>query len=217
MLDRMDWAYQRRDRYEAWCSELLASPYSTQDKLEFAVLSAHTQFLISIAAFQATRAPQSLQDIAGALDNAGVMNPRQKAVYLTDLRALAPEPTFAYSEYRAETKLPGLGYCKLSFACCLIDPLRSDVVCIDTHVAKVYGEDAVRLWRTPSRYEATEERLKAEATEVGLPPFAYQWAVWDWKRLHTAGLSGPRVNSHSFLWQTPEYLQLPLFSGMEAG
>ena len=50
------------------------------------------------------------------------------------------------------------------------------------------------------------------ALEAGKPPFAYQWAVWDWKR---ARVDHKPPLDHSFLWQggSTEH-QLPLFSSL---
>lgn len=69
-----------------------------------------------------------------------------------------------------------------------------------------------RIYTKLADYEGIEAQLLTEAEEVGLPAFAYQWAVWDWKRAKYDSLP---PSDHSFLWRNPTQEQLPLFSSLE--
>lgn len=217
-MDRLTYADTNRQRYLDWGEEIARSPCTPIELLEFAVISAHTPMAVAIAGWRAARAHADMTELAEALHYAGVLAPYNKAAAIAWLRELNPRPTFPYREYRRNVKLPGLGLCKLSFGCCLIDPFGSDIVCLDTHLLRVYYErrpterERRRVYRKPLVYEVLESQLKQEAESVALPPFLYQWAVWDWKR--AAFDRKPPLN-HSFLWRDPKDYQLPLFSSVE--
>ena len=136
----------------------------------------------------------------------------QKAGLIMQLRDAVYEvgiPTGDYRHWRRTHKLPGLGYCKLSFGTSLIDPLGTNVVCLDVHVTRAYwptatASDVRRIYRRLDEYERIETLLLDEAERAEMPPFAYQWAVWDWQR--------GGADDHAFLWQLePVGVQMPLF------
>ena len=212
---RMDYANRNFDRYTTWAAAVCDGPYTPRDKLEWAIITAHCPFDKSVAGFLATRAVSGLQNLAEALATAGVMAPGNKAAYITRLRHGDWEyPAADYRDYRQRVKLPGLGHCKLSFAACLIDPFGADVICLDTHMLACYGApfSAQRAYANLKLYEEVEDEVLAEANAVGMPPFPYQWAVWDWWRAQT--LHRPTTD-HSFLWQSgPSSQQLPLFNAL---
>ena len=217
-MDRLEYARANRQRYLDWADGVAQAPYTAVDLFEFAAISAHCPMEKAIAGWRATRAIKGVSEIAEALNSAGVFAPGKKAGYIAEYRRLRPMPSFPYRAYRRDTKLAGLGYCKLSFACCLIDPLGADVVCLDTHMLQVYmghrpgDRDVRKCYTCLAHYEYMEDQVLAEAAQVGLPPFAYQWAVWDWKRARV-DLKLPL--DHSFLWRGGEsQYQLPLFSGL---
>lgn len=222
-MDRQDYAHHNTPRYLDWCGELEASPYDAIEKMEWAIISAHCKFQISLSGFKATRGMDGLQELADALYNEGVLAPGNKAAYILDLRDRClygdtPLPESCYQVYRRNYKFQGLGHCKLSFGACLIDPLGSNIVCLDTHILQVYLgyrpqlKEVNRIYRRLDLYESIELQLLTEAREVGLPAFAYQWAVWDWKRAKYDLLP---PSDHSFLWRNPTQEQLPLFSSLE--
>lgn len=214
-MDRLDYAYANRDQYLSWCQAVQDGPWDELDKLEFAIISAHCPMRNAIAGWLATRGVAGVVDVAEALDAAGVMAPHNKAGYIASLRTgNYPLPQAPYREFRTKNKLPGLGLCKLSFGCCLIDPFGADVVCLDTHMIQaVLGRPVTKLevgrvYRSDLRYRSLERPLLEEAKQVGLPPFGYQWAVWCWQRARTKHV--PPLD-HSFLWfgGSSQY-QLPL-------
>ena len=218
-MDRLDYAHANRQRYLDWAGAVADSDLTISDRLEFAIISAHTQMASAIAGWHASRGVVELEEIAEVLNGAGVLAPGNKAAWIVGVRRTQPCPSFPYQEYRRTNHIPGLGYCKLSFGCCLISPLNSDVVCLDTHILQVYmgrrsGERDVRKCYTClAHYEYIEGQLLAEAREANLPPFVYQWAVWDWKR---ARVDHKPPLDHSFLWRGGEtQYQLPLFSSLE--
>lgn len=223
-MDRLEYAERNKQRYLDWCAGVESSPFDDIDKLEFAIISAHTLFDKSIDGFLATRNLDNVTDIGNALYNTGVIAPGNKAAYIVGLRDDVLEcridiPSLSFREYRKSHKIAGLGYCKLSFGCCLINPMESDVVCLDTHILQVYmgrrptPNEINRHYQTLGLYVGIEDMLIGEAEQIGLPAFAYQWAVWDWKR---AKVDHKPPSDHSFLWQGGQTIkQLPLFSGLE--
>ena len=213
LAQRLAYADAHFAQYTEWCAQVGDSPYSPRDKLEWAIITAHCPFDKSVAGFLATRNILGLQPLAVALAQSGVMAAGNKAAYITQLRNgdwQTPRPD--YRAHRRSNKLPGLGHCKLSFAACLIDPFGADVVCLDTHMLACYGGQVAKCYRSLAAYEAVEDEVLAEANVVGMPPFAYQWAIWDWWRCKTKQVS---PQNHSFLWRAgPTAGQLPLFSSL---
>ncbi len=223
-MDRLEYAYQNRNRYLEWIGNVDRSPYDAIDMMEWAIISAHTKFEPSYYGFKASRGVESMDAVADCLYREGVLAPNNKAAYIMDLRERClygetPLPMADYREYRRTFKFKGLGHCKLSFGACLIDPFESDIVCLDTHMLQVFlgyrpdAKEVNRIYKKLELYESIEETVIAEARDTGLPAFAYQWAVWDWKRAKYDHLP---PSNHSFLWEggaTQE--QLPLFGSLE--
>ncbi len=221
-MDRLDYAHANRAKYLHWIDEVDKSPYSAVDKMEWAIISAHTQFEPSLNGFKATRGLDGLDEVAQGLFEQGVLAPNNKASYIMDLRERClygetPLPMPDYHEYRRTFKFKGLGHCKLSFGACLVDPYESDIICLDTHILQVFlgyrpdANEVNRIYKNLDLYTSIESEVLSEARDCGLPPFAYQWAVWDWKRAKYDHLP---PSDHSFLWRSgSNQEQLPLFSG----
>lgn len=206
-------------RYLEWCSNVLYSPYTPLDKLEFSIISAHCAMDTAIRGFKNSRDVMGLSALATVLADAGVMAPFNKAGYIDALReALATGeiiyPYPPYQDYRRDNKLPGLGYCKLSFGISLIDPFEATTVCLDTHILQLLlgyrpgSNEMNRIYRRANLYEELEDVIKYIADEAQMPMFLAQWGMWDWKR-SKYDLLPP--NDHSFLWKTgPTTEQLEL-------
>ena len=202
---RLQWCQDRSARYLEWAGEVARGPFSPEDKLEFAIISAHTPQSYAIAGFLATRFHFTRDAVYAGLRRTGVFAPGVKAQRIVMLRrrvragelGIPKAPFKEWREKDAEHHIEGLGICKLSFGLALSAPLESDVVCLDTHLCREYGVPFA--WtRRLANYASVEARLRGEARVVGLPPFAYQWAVWDYVRLRDRGQA---PDDHSFLWQ----------------
>ena len=198
-MDRLQYAAERRDTYLEWCTAVAAGPASDLDRMEFALISAHCPFDRAVAGWYATRGVDDLEELVLMLEETSVLFARNKAANICYLR---DEPRFLappYKELRRTLKLPGLGYCKFSFAMCLIDPLRSDVVCLDTHMLQAMlgykpgVNETQRFYQNLKRYEGLEATVLQEAASLDMPPFAFQWSVWDHQRGY--------ATNHSFLWR----------------
>ena len=220
-MERQKYAQRHKERYLDWLDNVRCGPYTTLDKLEFAIISAHTPMEAAIQGWGASRNSTTMDDYANALNDNGVLAAFNKAGYVWRMREMLVDdkncPQADYREYRRTVKLPGLGWSKLSFASCLIDPFNSSIVCLDTHmldalVPGITEKEKAIAFRKLERYEQIESILIGEAVEVDTPLFAYQWAVWDYVR---STKTGKAAESHSFLWDGKYCrFQLPMFSGM---
>ncbi len=208
VMQHMDYAFRNRAKYLDWACGINHTPYSPLDLTEWAILTAHCRFEVSVQAFEATRemGEDGIQALGDELKRQGVVGSHKKAGFIYTLREGLEDGTLTLpttAEHRRTVKLPGLGYCKHSFAACLIDPFGADVVCMDTHMLQVYlgyrpdSKEVNRIYRKEADYTYYESIVILEAEDVGMPPFPYQWAVWDWKRAKYDNL--PNEN-HSFLW-----------------
>jgi hypothetical protein len=221
-LDRLEYANAKAGQYLEWLQHVDESPWSAYDKIEFAIISAHTKMDNAINGWLASRNWTGLDELADTLYAHGVLAPYHKAAYIStaleQIRDGTPLPRPDFREWRRDYKLSGLGYCKASFAACLVAPFESDIVCLDTHMLQVYFDErptaktVASVYRSLPKYEGIENHIRWEAEQVGLPPFAYQWAVWDWKR---AKVDHIPPENHSFLWRGGrDTYQLPMFSSL---
>ena len=195
-MDRLTYAHSHRTQYLDWCQRLQDSPVTPTRRLEFAILSANTPFDQAVRVWQGVgevEGPGAIRDVMRA-EGMGLYGLKVEAIEAA--RANPTEyPRPDYRQYRANVKLPGLAWSKLSFAACLIDPLNSNIVCLDTHMVQEYtGVVPDGDWfKCKPWYRAIENRLRFEANGVGMPMFAYQWATWDSRR--------GRQEDHSFMWE----------------
>ena len=190
-----NYVLEHKNRYLTFLNEVANSPFSPEDKVEFAIISANAPLERCIEGFLATRDRKlSRQELGEKLHMSGVNAPYVKGLYLQAYRdaPIVPEPP--YRAFRRDIKIAGLGHCKMSFASCLIDPFNPEVVCIDSNVAKHFGWDAVRLFASLRQYEDAEALLLENAARLEVPPFLYQWAVFDFRR--------GQMHPHDFLWQS---------------
>ena len=221
----MAYAHRNRQRYLDWAGGVAASPFDTCDMMEWAVITAHTPFSVSIVGFEATRGVSDVVEYATKLQVAGVLAAGNKAARCLRGRELlqagaVPLPSHDYREWRRTYKLPGLGLCKASFFACLVAPLDADIVCLDTHMLQALtggmptAREVRRIYGNRADYEYWESVLVLEADAVGLPAFPYQWAVWDHQRARVRHVP---PTDHSFLWPGgASQHQLPLFTHLEA-
>jgi len=88
---------------------------------------------------------------------------------------------------RLESSIRGLGPAKAPFLVSLLEPTAPDIpVCIDIWMIRLFGlQRADGLQPTVDDYRRAQRMNRNRAHRHGLPPFVYQWAVWDYVR--TAG------------------------------
>ena len=194
MDNRMEYAREHKAVYVDYCQRIASSSVSDVRRMEFAILSAHCPFDKAVAAWYGIEGAVTADEISAAIRRAGLGLTKFKTDAIVALRQRTDvAPTGDCRKWRDTTKVKGLGLSKASFAACLVQPLTSNVVCVDTHMFQCYEG------RVPSskdlmgkRYAAVENKILGEAEVVGMPAFAYQWAVWDYQRGTT--------EIHSFLW-----------------
>lgn len=188
------------DRYRQYV-EKLAHPLTPDNvywRIVFAILSVHTAFEPNVLAYELLRSrgmPKRWQTLTRWLagvkskDGAVIQFQGQKARYVLDFTAsYQVEPTQFCPNGDGSTgwrdrlmKIRGLARTKASFAVCLADPLGSEVVCIDRHMARLLlGKAPKAISR--KEYDACESEILALAKGYNAPPFAIQWCLWDAQR-----------------------------------
>jgi hypothetical protein len=200
---RQGYAKQNLDQYETFVENVRESDIPDIRKAEFALLSARADFTKSTVAWQMTDGvddPNELEAIFLGKTSRGkdstIGLPIMRTANLRLLRNKNKEDgtvPIGNREARQSTKFPGLGLPKYSFAACLIEGSKSEIVCLDTHMMQIYtGYDGKQMAGSKAMYEQLENHALMEAKQIGMSPFAYQWAVWDHKR--------GKQEKHDFLW-----------------
>lgn len=87
------------------------------------------------------------------------------------------EPWFAYRD-RLEAKITGLGHAKTSFALELAYPLEAQVLCLDVHMLRLYGEKP-RASASSREYARIEADWLGRSHAAGLPPYIIKQMHWD--------------------------------------
>ncbi len=85
---------------------------------------------------------------------------------------------------RLEGSIRGLGPAKAPFLISLLEPTAPDIpVCIDIWMIRLLGlQRPGELQPTVGDYRQAQRMIRNRAHRHGLPPFVYQWAVWDYVR-----------------------------------
>lgn len=98
-----------------------------------------------------------------------------------ELKAMVRHDDFFTSMNVLVEEVAGLGYAKAPFFLSLLSPVDWRVpVCTDVHIMRAVGLGNAH----PNRYNLgrAQERMQRRARRAGLPPFVYQWALWDFVR-----------------------------------
>ena len=193
MNARQAYAHTHRDLYAEWCSRIESGPSTPARRMEFAVLSANAPFGQAVRVWEDSL--DSDPHKAMVANGMGLTTMKTRAIYeIRNAPDDYPKPVPDYYTYRDTTKHYGLAWSKLSFAACLIAPLESDIVCLDTHMVQQYNNYIPNgsWFKSRFNYRGMENRLRMEARRIEMAPFQYQWAVWDLQR-------GSQEN-HDFLW-----------------
>src|SRR5574341_2211893 len=171
-----------------------APPEVVYWRIVFAILSVHTSFEANEAAYLELRKdatlPSDFTYLAALLaqckgvDGSVVQFAGQKARYLLDFDTewnanwcgLMPNGDKHQGWRDRLDGLRGLARMKASFAVCLSDPLQSEVICIDRHMAALLigGEGVRERQLRKGEYDAGERRILRLARVYDAPPFAVQ-------------------------------------------
>ncbi len=87
--------------------------------------------------------------------------------------------------------IKGLGLAKAPFLCSLLAPLAPDTpVCLDVWILRLLklAQPNGRPPESIKVFQLGQRRIRNRARRYGLPPFLYQWIVWDYIR--SAGAPG---------------------------
>lgn len=77
---------------------------------------------------------------------------------------------------RLSTRIKGLGLAKTSFALEMSFPTEVEVVCLDIHMLRLYGDEDAG--RKPSYYKYEADWI-GRSTKVDTPPYITRLAYWD--------------------------------------
>lgn len=238
---RLEWASSNKDDYESRVEAVSTSPVSTVRKAEYALITANCNLNQANAAWMAALNIDDLNILAAIFDGKhpkfgsttavgmgekGFVGTKDALLYgggragaLSNIRSIGaiaegddfPIGTTDSDRTRTMDFFWGLGLAKYSFASSIIHGNKSEIVCIDTHMAQIYlggakdrddSANAERRKRKASQvfpdpdgipvgspmrlttgiYKYLENYVKHEAQLSGLSPFAYQWSAWDWQR-----------------------------------
>jgi hypothetical protein len=177
-----------------WSSIIPATPVEILRRWLFAYCSVHTTWECNVRAYRALAALplESLQDISlveSALRPTGCGLWRTRSLGVVSLlRLLAIDPllgrrcrgekSLVPKRDRLVTQLFGLGMAKTAFVLEMLDPLRADVVCIDTHVLQWYGL-AGDSKLSVATYHAIETHWVACCRARKIPPAIARHVIWD--------------------------------------
>jgi hypothetical protein len=188
-------AYARahRDNYLAAAHRIDPGPEPTDAQIHarvaFAILSANTTFdratkALGYAASVGYRCEPFVLGAYGMVpargDYLAAMVARNAREFL---RREGPDAE-SWTSYRERLakETPGLARTKASFVACLLYPMESTVVCLDTHMqAILWGATSfVKVGR--AQYERGEQWVREWATAWDVPMFLAQWLLWDCQR-----------------------------------
>lgn len=163
-------------------------------RASFAILSANAQFEDAVAALGYVNRHKGHAD-PKAIRIYGMFP--AKATYCnaipvgSDVLAWARQSGESYHDHRLRLwkTVDGLGLCKASFLTALLDPLKADVACLDTHMQKVYFGYTSFKDLSLSAYLSAENKVRRVAQRHEISTFLAQWCIWD----HVRG----KVTEHS--------------------
>lgn len=179
-----------REQYLSFAGAIapdLASWSDVWDRLAFAILTANTQVAAAVAAFKAARGLLAGEEVSLAGLH-GITAERERYVRTlpADWRVLAIRRLRreSWCDYRRRIRgsVEGLGFCKATYAACLLYPLEADVACLDTWMQRTYlGPGGFRALSADA-YVELEGRVRRVGRRHGISTAIAQWAIWDWAR-----------------------------------
>lgn len=157
----------------------------------FAFASIHTTWKSNVSIYQAIKDHETwlgsheglrtrLVCARGGLHNARAANISSFASkFWADPAAYRRRPRESWSCCRARIAeaTKGLGPAKTAFALELAYPLEAEVLCVDVHMARLYGADQSKM--SERDYAVYEADWVGRSRAVGLPPFIVKQIYWD--------------------------------------
>jgi hypothetical protein len=175
-----------------WDGLTARTPGALFQRFLFAYCSVHTTWESNVKGYQAIRDYhlwlESHQGLRTRLITAGtgLHNNRARwigefgAQYWADPKAFTRGARESWSVYRdrLEGRITGLGPAKVSFALELAYPLEAEVLCLDVHMLRLYGENN-QSKVTPIKYAVMEADWVGRSRAAGLPPYIIKQIHWD--------------------------------------
>lgn len=160
-------------------------------RVAFAILSANTGFNAAVKAlgYAASVGYRCEPFVLGAYNIVPAKGEYLTAMVARNARTFLRLPVWngdvePWSEYRERLarETPGLGRAKASFVACLLYPMASRVVCLDTHMHAILWGSTNFLKIGRAQYERGEAWVREWATDWNVPAFVAQWLLWDCQR-----------------------------------
>lgn len=157
----------------------------------FAFLSIQTNWQNNVRAYEMLQADtswrKSKQDLRSMLEISGVglHNNRTNFIwdfwqtYKEDKDIIFRRKKESWTDFRARLvdQFNGIGTAKVSFALEMCFPMESPLICIDTHMARLYGYNPSRL--KDSEYLEAEKDWSFRAEQNNLAPGIARHIYWD--------------------------------------
>jgi len=172
-----------------WDGLAARTPAALFQRFLFAYCSVHTTWENNVKGYQAIKNYHLWLDSHNGLrtrlitSGVGLHNNRSAWIgafgqdYWSDPLLYRREARESWSDYRDRLvgRITGLGPAKVSFALELAYPLEAEVLCLDVHMLRLYGETKA----TPREYARIEADWVGRSRAVGLPPYIVKQIHWD--------------------------------------
>ena len=152
----------------------------------FAAASIHTGWENNVAQYEALKNIKgeiSVKEIANKIKTGGMQNRKASLIAnISDLTSCWEEPKNrtdwqAWRDYHKDN-LWGIGNAKISFAAELIDPLNTNIICIDRHILDAFGQDKEKAPKIDDYMEMEDIWLYLSST-IDIPPAISRFIYWD--------------------------------------
>ncbi len=162
-------------------------------RIEFAGISPRVTYSVNVKAFKYLSFDRDLHynsysSMLKALKHCGtgIYKVKTKCLldtyskYVKDPRQFLKQQDETWQTYRNRitAEVYGLGYAKASFAVELLYPLQAEVVCLDTHILKLFGIKN-RSIQDKEDYQAFEHEFLLKCKELNIPPPIARNIIWN--------------------------------------
>ena len=192
-LEKFFWSLKREtieEYIEYWDSVTPITPKDIFNRWIFASMSIHTSYELNVLqykAIQKLKGKTNLKEISKCLKGGGMQNRKaQLVVNICKNKAhmkLPKEECLEMPTWRAWRKqmndlLWGIGKAKISFVAEMLSPSTTDIVCLDRHILKAFGQDRESSPKEED-YHMMEDIWLDMSYKTYCPPAIARFIYWD--------------------------------------